>query len=386
MRIDVFKLVFIGLEKDQRSFFQRAQEAGLIEFIRKDRSRHSDVPEPILKLNHALKILGSLPPTEQEESLPSYSTEHLVNQVLHFQEERESALEEIKLLHLEMDRVEIFGSFQLEDIAFIENHSNYRVRFFQAKEDDAIDEDPALILIGRDAFLRYYISIDQDFQPKAPLIEMQVDRPWNALQSALEGAKLRLAKAERELHSLEKWKKFLSHALLAKLDSFHLESAAQSGQLALENRLFSVEGWAPKNKLEDLHRLAQASDVYLEEVGLEEGERIPTYLENHGAAQVGQDLVEIYDTPSNKDKDPSLWVFGGFLLFFSMIVGDAGYGLVYLLLTLYLGCKFKPSTPKGIRFFKLATLLSVSTILMGLFSNSILAIPISLDNPLMSIS
>ena len=302
MRIDVLKLVFIGLEKDRFSFFLRAQEAGLIEFIRKDQSHLSEVPESIIKLNNALKILGSLTPREQEESPPPTSVEHIVNQVLDFHAERERALEEIKLLELEMSRVEIFGSFYAEDIAFIKKASGYNLRFFQAKVESHLANDPTLIPIGEDALLSYYIAISRDFQMQEALVEMQIDRPWNVLQSALESAKIRLAKADRELHILEKWKKFLSHILLERLDTFHLESATQSGQFALEHRLFSVEGWAPKNKLEELYRLASASDVYLEEIGLEEEERLPTYLENDGLGQVGQDLVEIYDTPSNSDK------------------------------------------------------------------------------------
>ncbi|EPP30717.1 V-type ATPase subunit, partial [Chlamydia psittaci 84-8471/1] len=49
--------------------------------------------------------------------------------------------------------------------------------------------------------------------------------------------------------------------------------------------------------------------------------------------------MNIYDTPASSDKDPSLWVFVSFFFFFSMIVNDGGYGLVFLATSLFITFK-----------------------------------------------
>jgi len=55
---------------------------------------------------------------------------------------------------------------------------------------------------------------------------------------------------------------------------------------------------------------------------------------------MGEDLVKIYDVPDPSDKDPSKWVLFSFALFFSIIVADAGYGLIFLGLSLFMRWKF----------------------------------------------
>ncbi len=87
-------------------------------------------------------------------------------------------------------------------------------------------------------------------------------------------------------------------------------------------------------------KLADELNIHVEPIAAEEKDRIPTYLENEGVARLGEDLVHIYDTPSRTDRDPSRWVFFAFAVFFSMIIADAGYGLILLGLSLFLMYKF----------------------------------------------
>ncbi len=79
-----------------------------------------------------------------------------------------------------------------------------------------------------------------------------------------------------------------------------------------------------------------------------------------GIFRLGEDLVHIYDTPSATDKDPSNWVLYSFALFFAFIIGDAGYGLVYLAIALFLKYKFPNVKGAGKRFINLFILISVA--------------------------
>ena len=80
-------------------------------------------------------------------------------------------------------------------------------------------------------------------------------------------------------------------------------------------------------------------NIWIEEIDIEARDIHPNKPPERRAARIGEDLVHIYDTPSSTDKDPSLLVLIFFALFFSMIIGDAGYGLVFLLMALYIRYK-----------------------------------------------
>ena len=124
----------------------------------------------------------------------------------------------------------------------------------------------------------------------------------------------------------------------------------------------------------------------MEEVAVEASDVPPTYLENKGTARIGEDLVGIYDTPSMTDKDPSLWVLFGFLLFFAIIVGDGGYGSVYLGLALYLRYKFPDLKGLKKRLLNLFTFLCIGCITWGVLTSSFFGLVLPPDNPLRKVS
>ncbi|MBS0621417.1 MAG: V-type ATP synthase subunit I, partial [Verrucomicrobia bacterium] len=92
-------------------------------------------------------------------------------------------------------------------------------------------------------------------------------------------------------------------------------------------------------------------------------------------------------SPSTNDRDPSRWVLWFFAFFFAIIVGDAGYGLILLLTSLWLQYKFGKKA-KGFpkRFLKLCLILSSSALIWGMLTNSFFGIEIAPENPLRKIS
>src|SRR5262249_40781856 len=137
-----------------------------------------------------------------------------------------------------------------------------------------------------------------------------------------------------------KYDRFLHHYLFLKLNEFNRQNAESHVESPLEGTLFSIEGWVPVNKVDLLGQIVDDTHVLYEEVAILPTDNIPTCLDNDGLARVGEDLVHIYDTPSTTDKDPSLWVLCAFTLFFSLIVGDGGYGLILFGIVCYLWYKY----------------------------------------------
>lgn len=190
-------------------------------------------------------------------------------------------------------------------------------------------------------------------------------RPRSDLQRELEWTEIELEDIVAERHELTKW----IHLIAANL--------AQAGDQAARARVaaesldeedfFAIQGWIRADHLAGAEAFAVAHQVALvaEPAGPED--QPPTLLENAPALASGEDLVTFYKTPAYGEWDPSVIVFCSFVLFFAMIMADAGYGLV---LAAIVACYWKRMgrSTVGLRMRRLAAWLAGGTIVFGVLS------------------
>lgn len=386
MRVDLKKFLFLGAEQDKESFFKRAQEAGIVHFIETQKLEHQ-VPDEMNDFGKAIKILRGLPPLRQEE-LDAELAHGLALKIIQLKERLLQLEEEKRLNALEIARIEIYGDFSQEDIRFIEEKGGRVIQYFFGKEGIA-EKAPLpeeLIYVGTDSGLDYFTAINSYPMQYPGMGELKIDHPVSALKLRQKTLDAELHENEHKLNGYAKYHHFLHQALIHHLNHFSLKEAQKMSSAQLEGDLFAIEGWVPENKLNQMHALVQELNVFAEQVAIEAQDVVPTYLENEGAARIGEDLVHIYDTPSATDKDPSIWVLAWFTFFFAMIIGDAGYGLIFLATALYVKYKYKKFNALGSRVWKLFTALSISCIIWGLLATSFFGINIAMDNPIRKVS
>lgn len=387
MRYDVKKYLFVGFKGDKQRFFERAQELGVIDFIEKKAIKTSQLPQDIQNVNYALKIIRGLPPMEQEDVEEGALADGLVQKILQYKETIDKLEEQARIETLELSRVAIFGDFNWESLHRFEEETKRKIQFYFAKA--GFSEQPQLpdelIFIGTDHALDYFMGLNKAITQYPRMQEMLIPHPIGELRQIHKQTREDLRKTEQRLKTYAKYSDFLHQALINKLNGYNLHTAEGQVNFEIEGNLFAIEGWVPVNKQDRIDQLVKDMHVHAEEVAIEENDVIPTYLENHGIGRVGEDLVHVYDTPSITDKDPSLWVLFFFTLFFALIIGDAGYGLVFLIGALYAHYKFKLGS-FGKRFTTYVAILGTACILWGVLSNAFFGIQLSMDNPLRKIS
>lgn len=388
MREDVKKVLFIGFKGDKENFFQRAQLEGLIHFIDPHLTSRQAIPDDVQHLTAAIRILRGLPVTEQEENFNGLDPDHIINTILSLHEQSEKLLEELRVLSLEKSRIEVFGNFSLEDIAYIEEKGHCAIQFFCARSNLFTEgEEPEnLIFVASDHALNFYIAINDSPVAYEKMIEMKFDKSLSQLEERSIAVQQSHHKMEHELKGLAKYNEFLHQSLVEKLNRYHLYSVQTYVQQALGGSLFAIEGWVPGNKINRLSNIFDDLNIHFEEIAIELTDVVPTYLENEGLSRLGEDLVHIYDTPSAKDKDPSIWVLFAFTLFFAFIIADAGYGMIYLALAIFLRYRYPTLRGAYKRALNLFTFLCVGCIVWGTLMTSFFGMQIALDNPLRKLS
>jgi V/A-type H+-transporting ATPase subunit I len=109
---------------------------------------------------------------------------------------------------------------------------------------------------------------------------------------------------------------------------------------------FVITGWMP---IDDVPMLKEAiaqrwkEDVIVEqtEVREDEYENTPVALKNDPRMAPFQTLLSVYGTPRYGTMDPTWMLFVFYPLFFGMIIGDIGYGVIMLSVVLWLRFKFR---------------------------------------------
>jgi V/A-type H+-transporting ATPase subunit I len=203
-----------------------------------------------------------------------------------------------------------------------------------------------------------------------PLFEkykaLKVDLPYDLGTPA--EAKQRL---EAEIKSLAESKAKAEAALkevslrhyglvLAIREALSIESQRHEaiGRLAQSDKAVLLEGWVPHHNLAALEKdLSKATMGRVAVVRLQGHQaEAPTLMQHGSRVRPFEFLVRFFSLPKSEEIDPTLTFSIVFPIFFGLMVGDVGYGLVILLLGFYFmgigsGKMSARALPKAVRSF-----------------------------------
>lgn len=383
MIVDIRKFLFYGVSTDLEEFVARAQEAGFIEFLPSNGPISNESSSLQLEIAQALKILKRFPVTTPYEQY--LSKEELLDkayEINHLNKKIERIQEDLRLNELELNKLKPLGSFNIEDLSYIYEHSGYKMQFFCKSSLSEEPVDACLIYIDTEYDLDYYVSISKEKLSFPNLIEVKVDQAFNDCLIHKEQLETSLKQAEKQLKALAVFLVPLEYTLGQYYDLEQLQVTYKMASFPLDSNFFTLMAYVPKNKEAHIPKILKGLDIVAEVIKIEENEVLPTCFYNKGFAKAGEDLVKIYDIPSSTDKDPSAWVLWTFALFFAMIVSDAGYGFIYLLLGVLARILVKKKTPFIKRSLNLLKVLGISCIIWGSLTGSWFGISLSEKNVL----
>ncbi len=149
-------------------------------------------------------------------------------------------------------------------------------------------------------------------------------------------------------------------------------------RFATSPNAFIIDGWVPARRFGELESELQEGTegkVYLTKVEEEvKEEDIPIELENPTLAKPFELLINTFATPKYGEIDPASVVFITFPLFYAIMLGDVGYGIIVAALALVIRNKFKTG---GLNALALILFLSaVLSIMFGFIYGEFFGFPI----------
>ncbi|MDL2228873.1 V-type ATP synthase subunit I [Treponema sp. OttesenSCG-928-L16] len=404
MIVPMKKVSLVVMEKTREASLEKLREVGVVHLERKSVS--SDALASLLdKKNKAESALGILRPypdeggktdfgpdtavkaPENAEADGIYTTDALnympepglVNQVLALADERKNLQEQQISDTKERNRLEKWGNFDPAALRGLEEAGLSLIPYeLPRKSYEALGDEQKVIVLGQDKALVYCAAVGEAIPGEIPLA--LPDRSLERIGRDMAERMDELDSIEKQLASLASLKGRIQAELNTLFQDIEFESA-RVGMETVEDApaeftVSWITGFVPQDEAGKLKRAASENGWALLIDDPEEDDNPPTLIKNNKFVSLIQPLFNLLGTiPGYREYDISLSYLLFFCFFFAMIFGDAGYGALLLIISVFLGLRSKKKSGGIPDVAILLGLLSASTLVWGSITGSWFAIP-----------
>ncbi len=166
------------------------------------------------------------------------------------------------------------------------------------------------------------------------------------------------------------------HELLVLREQIKLERIRKeiSKNFAQTNSTYIIEGWVLEKNENDLQKLVSKVSkdhvICNFEKPSQNPDNPPTYMEMPKWAGSFRTLLELFATPKYNEINPAIIMGIFFILFFGIMLGDIGYGLIIFFLSLFGYLKFSKYNTMIKDWSFIGIWLGMTTIIVGAITNS----------------
>lgn len=285
--------------------------------------------------------------------------------------EKKSLVDLLARLYQERERTGIFGSFNPDDLKELEK-DGICLNFYQISDKDkkklaSTDKDFITLSEGRScivASVNCILTREMGAQPVG-----LPERRLEDVESEILLSEMRVKEIDKTVLDAKAYLKAFSVSA-GKLEDEVMFLRAK-GSFKEEDSIIHLQGYVPE-KWEDRVRKAAHENSWallLEDPGEEDAP--PTLLKYKGFVRIIKPVFDILGTvPGYRERDISSYFLVFFSIFFAMIIGDAGYGLIFLLAGVLMNIKARKASDLNILIYVLGFFTLVWGALTGTWFGS----------------
>ncbi|MCR4664227.1 MAG: ATPase V [Paludibacteraceae bacterium] len=350
------KYTFLILASRYEAFLGQLRDAGVVH-VKLKAEGLADNPDLQESLNEA-------------DSLRKLIAQGAPDQLL---QEKAAVQGKIDATRKEVARMEPWGEFDSSRVAQL-REAGYDIRFFTCSKKQYAGQGIVVNEIGDTV----YGVLVGDEPLDETLNEVTLnEHSVNELQADLDALNGLLVAAEARIEAWQKAHLEETKRQLAETEQrIDWQRVELSGDTAAEGALRLLEGFCPEDKTESLNQILSTADVYYEAEEPTENDRTPIQLKNNRFSKLFEVFTGMYGWPTYGEFDPTPILAPFYLLFFSMCMGDAGYGILLMLFG-WMVSKRKINIAMFEGLGPIITTLGVGTLVVGFFSGTAFGMDLS---------
>lgn len=363
------KYSFILLSEQTEGFLNSLQELGVVDISRSLKPIDEQSSGMLAEADRAKKALSILAACKAGSEKDFKFDGCPVDAILETQDRIAEIAAEIAAAKKEIAVRQPWGSFRSEDIHKLESQG-LKLRFYSCmkkKFDPSWAEIRPLEVISETESKVFFVTVSPAEEEYSFPIEA-VPAPEGSVNEAEEKLSLLQSKLEKEQQLLANLKSCSDEIRkayndsLSRLDLYFAEAATEK---AVDNYLTVLTGFAPTSDDKRLCASFDSMDIYYSHEAATKEDNPPVKLKNNWFAKNFEVLTGMYGVPAYDEFDPTPVLGPFFMLFFAMCMGDAGYGILLMLIALVLRLKMKDSSLG--KMHRLIAFLGGMTFVVGIF-------------------
>ncbi|MBR2161115.1 MAG: ATPase V [Bacteroidaceae bacterium] len=363
------KLTFLIYHKDYESFLDRIRELGVIHIQERQAGEmNDDLQHSLSKHNQYKDMLKEMSfqfkDKADEQVYTDMSASDLIEKYNDLVARLQSLNQRIPAVDKEIAEMNVWGEFSWKDIHKLQE-AGYCIQFYNCTEREYQKDWENLcdiVQITKAAGHVFFVTISKepvtlDVEPVSmPSLSL------SELQQKKETLVEEQTSTKAELQDFcRKYSKTLEHYDQYLQGDIDLIKVRLDGEPQAEGAVLLMEGWIPVNCEEEVRKTLDESSVYYEIRDAVKGDNPPIKLKNNWFNKLYEVLTGMYGMPEYTEFDPTPLIAPFFSLFFAFCVGDAGYGLMLVLLGLFL----KKKMPSMRGMMNLVISLGIFTMIVG---------------------
>ena len=372
------KLSFLIYHKEYEMFLEKLRELGVVHVEKRQGAEMDANLQAFMQKRTAYQSLlksMTLAAASFEGTASATSSSLTIEQVVDSYESQQEHIQalnmQLPVLDKEIDAMEVWGEFDWNVIEQLKVNG-WQLQFYCCPDksfEEAWMDDYNATIINRKGGQCYFVTVNQmPVELEAEVVRLP-KRRLSELVREQEQLKADIKKANEtlDLFCIENTP-VVEKALDSLESDINLMEVEQlGGERMAEGAIVMMEGWVPVENDAEVRKMLDESGVYYEIRPAEKEDNAPIKLKNGKISRAFEMLTKMYGMPDYGEFDPTPLLAPFYALFFGMCVGDAGYGLLLVLLGFYLKKKLSKSMAG---MMNLLITLGVATTVVGAVFNT----------------
>ncbi|MFA8450326.1 MAG: V-type ATP synthase subunit I [Bacteroidales bacterium] len=381
MIVPMYKYSFLVYHEEYKKFLEDIQEFGIADIS-------YDTPPPsfsaidddhVNKAKDAILYLQRYGEKKGVKNQAIHSAEDFLIEFTKTRENYERLVAEESNLEKEINVLKHWGNF---DITKLQNLKSFGFNVIFANCPTKIFEDfekseYITELISHHQGLTYFLLFleNKGIKPELEYEEMHLPKtPLFKLSVQLKEIKQTIHHTEnifREWHHT--YNEILKDYLESKEADYNFTIAYKNANHSVDSTVRMLTAWIPSDEEKTIMKYLESNNIlFLKRKARPEDKNIPIKLTNSRFAKLFEPIGNLFSMPDYKELDMTPFFSPFFMMFFGFCLGDAGYGIVYLLVASLLKLKFKQENKR--RLLSLVQFLAIATIFFGILTGTFFGI------------
>jgi len=377
MIVPMIKYGFLVYHRDFDSFLAKLQELGVVDIIKQTHTPTEQERGMLGLVNRYTTAINSLSSKlDKETASHKANAEEVLTEIEELQKEQEQLEVSIRKAQKDLADARPWGEFNPDTVKAIEAQG-IEMRFLIASDkgfdNEWAAENPVEIILRQSGNV-YFVLLQHGEKIDFPFDVQEVKLPsfsFHQKENEIERYRSRLNEIETRFVELAQLLPAMEEAkdeLVNKLEFIAVQSSADK---QAEQTLMVLQGWIPVTKNDNLQEFLDKENIAYVTEKAQLHEDAPILLKNGKFSKLFEPIGAFFTSPTYSELDLTPFFAPFFMMFFGFCLGDAGYGLIFLV-----GAGiYKLKGDKKMRpLMTLVQLLGLSTVVFGVLTGTIFGI------------